>query len=72
MFLIGVVVTLSMGLILAIPENICDCLLFVSFRVHDHVLLLPSGQQKAFTGTVEMVASNEVVLLVPEKAVNGL
>ena len=52
--------------------NSVDCLLSLSFRIHDHVLLLPSGQQKAFTGTVESVASSEVVLLVPEKAVKAL
>ena len=42
------------------------------FREHDHVLILPSGQQRAFKGVVEGVASSEVVLRISEKVVKAL
>ena len=42
------------------------------FREHDHALVLPSGQLRAFKGVVESVASSEVVLKISEKVMKPL
>ena len=48
------------------------CTWTIHHREHDHVLILPTGQQKAFKGVVETVASSEVVLKISEKVVKPL
>lgn len=52
--------------------HVVICTWIIHRREHDHVLILPTGQQKAFKGVVETVASSEVVLKIPEKVVKAL
>lgn len=52
--------------------HVVICTWIIHHREHDHVLILPTGQQKAFKGIVETVASSEVVLKISEKVVKPL